>query len=72
MEKSSCKEVLHELYEFVNLPYLAKNYFGQKGSWFYHLQLDSRENAFDVVDREKLKEALNDIATKIIKAAERL
>jgi hypothetical protein len=63
------------VYEQVNWAYLAKNYFGKSRSWLYH-KFSGMNNGvpddFSDVDRETLRSALYDIATKVTSVADRL
>lgn len=74
-QKVNVKQVLSDVYEEVNWAYLAKNYFGKSRSWLYH-KFSGRNNGvdddFNEVDRDKLKFALNDIASRLMATAERL
>lgn len=69
------RKVLHDVYEYVNWAYLAKNYFGKSRSWIYH-KFDGvnngYQNDFSEADKETLKNALYDIAEKVKAAADRL
>lgn len=69
------RKVLHDVYEYVNWAYLAKNYFGKSRSWIYH-KFDGvnngYQNDFSEADKETLKNALYDIAEKVRAAADRL
>lgn len=74
-QKSTVRQVLADVYEEVNWAYLAKNYFGKSRSWLYH-KFSGRNNGveddFNNVDRDKLKNALNDIAMRLMATADRL
>lgn len=74
-QKVNVRQVLSDVYEEVNWAYLAKNYFGKSRSWLYH-KFSGRNNGvdddFNEVDRDKLKFALNDIASRLMATAERL
>lgn len=69
------RKVLHDVYEYVNWAYLAKNYFRKSRSWIYH-KFDGvnngYQNDFSEADKETLKNALYDIAEKVKAAADRL
>lgn len=69
------RQVLGDIYEVVNLAYLSKKYFGESRNWLYH-QLsgttDGTEDVFNNKDRQILKEALRDIASRLNAAAEQL
>ncbi|MGN1354447.1 MAG: DUF5053 domain-containing protein [Alloprevotella sp.] len=69
------RQILGDIYEVVNLAYLSKNYFGKNRNWLYH-QLsgttDGTEDVFNEKDRQTLKEALSDIASRLNAAAEQL
>lgn len=74
-ENPMVKEVLADVYEEVNWAYLAKNYFGKSRSWLYHKfsgMNNGKKDDFSDIDRAKLKSALQDIATRIMDAADRL
>lgn len=74
-QKATVRQVLADVYEEVNWAYLAKNYFGKSRSWLYH-KFSGKNNGvaddFSEVDRERLKDALQDIAGRIMQAADRL
>lgn len=74
-KKVSVKQVLADIYEEVNWAYLAKNYFGKSRSWLYHKftgMNNGKADDFSDIDRESLRHALKDIATRISLAADRL
>lgn len=74
-QHATVRQVLSDVYEEVNWAYLAKNYFGKSRSWLYHKFSGMNNGApddFSDVDRERLKAALNDIASRIILAAGKL
>ena len=74
-QKATARQVLADVYEEINWAYLAKNYFGKSRSWLYH-KFSGMNNGgaddFSAVDRERLKSSLQDIAGRIMQAAERL
>lgn len=74
-QKATVRQVLADVYEEVNWAYLAKNYFGKSRSWLYH-KFSGMNNGvaddFNEVDRERLKTSLQDIAVRIMQAADRL
>ena len=74
-QKATARQVLADVYEEINWAYLAKNYFGKSRSWLYH-KFSGINNGvaddFSDVDRERLKSSLQDIAGRIMQAAERL
>lgn len=74
-QKASVRQVLDDIYEEVNWAYLAKNYFGRSRSWLYH-KFSGRNGAqaadFSDVDRERLRQALKDIAARVNIAADKL
>ncbi|MDD6015547.1 MAG: DUF5053 domain-containing protein [Prevotellaceae bacterium] len=74
-QKASVREVLNDVYEEVNWAYLAKNYFGKSRSWLYH-KFSGMNNGvaddFSDVDRDRLKNALKDIAQRVNAVADRL
>ncbi len=74
-QKATVRQVLADVYEEVNWAYLAKNYFGKSRSWLYH-KFSGMNNGvaddFSEVDRERLKDSLQDIAGRIMQAADRL
>lgn len=74
-QKTTVRQVLNDVYEEVNWAYLAKNYFGKSRSWLYH-KFSGMNNGiaddFSDVDRERLKSSLQDIAARIMQAADRL
>lgn len=75
IEKCTVRQVLSDVYEEVNWAYLAKNYFGKSRSWLYHKfngMNNGKDDDFSDVDREKLKEALKDIAGRLVLASEKL
>ena len=75
IEKCTVRQVLSDVYEEVNWAYLAKNYFGKSRSWLYHKfngMNNGKDDDFSDVDREKLKEALKDIAGRLVQASEKL
>lgn len=73
--RETVRQVLADVYEEVNWAYLAKNYFGKSRSWLYH-KFSGMNNGvaddFSEIDRERLKNALQDIAGRIMQAADRL
>lgn len=74
-EKDSVRQTLAAVYEDINWAYLAKNYFGKSRSWLYHKfsgMNNGKADDFNDVDRERLKGALVDIATRLRKTADRL
>lgn len=75
MATTNTRQVLSDVYEQVNWAYLAKNYFGKSRSWLYH-KFSGMNNGvpddFSDIDREKLRNALNDIADKIKLSASKL
>lgn len=74
-KKMTARQVLADVYEEVNWAYLAKNYFGKSRSWLYH-KFSGMNNGvaddFSDVDRNTLKSALYDIASRVNAAADRL
>ena len=74
-QKATVRQVLADVYEEVNWAYLAKNYFGKSRSWLYH-KFSGMNNGvaddFCEIDRERLKNSLQDIANRIMQAADRL
>ncbi|MCI6672414.1 MAG: DUF5053 domain-containing protein [Prevotellaceae bacterium] len=74
-QKATVRQILADVYEEVNWAYLAKNYFGKSRSWLYH-KFSGMNNGvaddFSEVDRERLKNSLQDIANRIMQAADRL
>ena len=74
-QKATARQVLADVYEEINWAYLAKNYFGKSRSWLYHKfsgMTNGVTDDFSDVDRERLKNSLQDIAGRIMQAAERL
>ena len=74
-QNTPVRQVLNDVYEEVNWAYLAKNYFGKSRSWLYHKFSETSNGApdnFSDVDREKLRNALKDIAKRINAVADRL
>lgn len=75
LRQATVRQVLDDVYEEVNWAYLAKNYFGKSRSWLYH-KFSGRNNGtnddFNDIDRDKLRNALQDIAFRINKAAAKL
>jgi len=74
-QRTTVRQALDDVYEQVNWAYLAKNYFGKSRSWLYH-KFSGMNNGvpddFSDVDRETLRSALYDIATKVTSVADRL
>ena len=74
-QRTTVRQALDDVYEQVNWAYLAKNYFGKSRSWLYH-KFSGMNNGvpddFSDVDRETLRGALYDIATKVTSVADRL
>ena len=74
-QRLTVRQVLADVYEEVNWAYLAKNYFGKSRSWLYH-KFSGMNNGvaddFNEIDRERLKTSLQDIAGRIMQAADRL
>ena len=74
-QKGTVRQVLADVYEEVNWAYLAKNYFGKSRSWFYH-KFSGMNNGvaddFSDIEREQLKNSLQDIAGRILQAADKL
>ena len=73
-QSTSVRQVLNDVYEEVNWAYLAKNYFGKSRSWLYHKFAGMNNGIpddFSEIDRNKLKYALKDIATRIDSVADR-
>ena len=69
------RKALSDVYEDINWAYLAKNYFGKSRSWLYHKfsgMNNGKPDDFNDVDREKLKDALYDIADCLRKSADTL
>jgi len=69
------RRVLSSVYEDINWAYLAKNYFGKSRSWLYHKfsgMNNGKADDFSDVDRDRLKNALLDIADRLRQTAERL
>lgn len=69
------RQILNDIYEEVNWAYLAKNYFGKSRSWLYHKfsgMNNGVEDDFNEKDRQTLKDALRDIASRINAAADNL
>lgn len=74
-QKATVRQVLADVYEEINWAYLAKNYFGKSRSWLYHKfawKNNGTADDFKDVDRERLKSSLQDIAKRILQAADRL
>lgn len=74
-DKATVRQVLNDIYEQVNWAYLAKNYFGKSRSWLYHKfsgENNGKPDDFSDIDRERLRDALGDIAAKVSAAAARL
>lgn len=73
--KDSVRQILADVYEEVNWAYLAKRYFGKSRSWLYH-KFSGMNNGvpddFSDIDRNTLREALQDIARRVNAAAARL
>lgn len=73
---TTVKDVLTDIYEEINWAYLAKNYFGKTPSWFYRKFSGGMNNGkpddFTDIDRERLRDALRDIASRVNAAADRL
>ena len=74
-QKGTVRQVLADAYEEVNWAYLAKNYFGKSRSWLYH-KFSGMNNGvaddFSDIEREQLKNSLQDIAGRILQAADKL
>lgn len=74
-QRATVRQVLADVYEEVNWAYLAKKYFGKSRSWLYH-KFSGMNNGvaddFNEIDRERLKTSLQDIAGRIMQAADRL
>ena len=74
-QRTTVRQALDDVYEQVNWAYLAKNYFGKSRSWLYH-KFSGMNNGvpddFSDVDRDTLRFALLDIATKVTAVANRL
>ena len=74
-QKGAVRQVLADVYEEVNWAYLAKNYFGKSRSWLYH-KFSGMNNGvaddFSDIEREQLKNSLQDIAGRILQAADKL
>ena len=74
-QKGTVRQVLADVYEEVNWAYLAKNYFGKSRSWLYH-KFNGMNNGvaddFSDIEREQLKNSLQDIAGRILQAADKL
>lgn len=74
-KKTTVRQALDEVYEEINWAYLAKNYFGKSRSWLYHKFSGTNNGVaddFNDIDRDKLKQALKDIAARINGVADRL
>lgn len=74
-QTTAVRDVLSDVYEEVNWAYLAKNYFGKSRSWLYHKFAgvnNGKEDDFNDIDRERLRDALTDVAQRILSAADRL
>lgn len=74
-QHTNVREILTDVYEEINWAFLAKKYFGKSRSWLYH-KFSGKNNGvdddFSDEDRDKLKDALNDIARRLMATAERL
>lgn len=75
-QKASVRQVLDDVYDFLSWSYLAQNYFGKSRTWIYHKFSGKGYAAgvdnFSDIDREKLRDSLNDIALRIQNAAAKL
>lgn len=74
-QQTLVRQILNEVYEDINWAYLAQNYFGKSRSWLYHKfsgQNNGKPDDFNDIDREKLKGALVDIASRLRAAADKL
>ena len=74
-QRTTVRQALDDVYEQVNWAYLAKNYFGKSRSWLYHKfagQNNGVADDFSDVDRETLRFALLDIASRVTAVAGRL
>ena len=74
-QQTTVRQVLSDVYEDINWAYLAQNYSGKSRSWLYH-KFSGRNNGkpddFSDVDRERLKDALVDIANRLKTTADKL
>lgn len=70
----SVSQILNDVYEDINWAYLSKNYFGKSRSWLFHQfnSINDGKDDFSEIDLQKLKEALTDIASRLLQAADRI
>lgn len=74
-QKTTVRQALEDVYEEINWAYLAKNYFGKSRSWLYHKFSGTNNGVaddFSDIDRDKLRNALKDIALRVNAVADRL
>lgn len=73
----TAKEKLQDILVAISWRELARNYFGKSSSWLYH-KLDGIKGdgtpggGFTSAEKEQLKEALQDLASRINRAASQL
>lgn len=74
-EKDPVRQTLAAVYKDINRAYLVKNHFGKSRNWLYHKSSgmnNGKADEFNDVDRERLKGAPVDIATRLRQTADRL
>lgn len=75
--QSTAKEKLQDILVAVSWREIARTYFGKSSSWLYH-KLDGIKGdgtpggGFTPAEKEQLKEALEDLASRITRAASQL
>lgn len=73
---SDAKSRLSDILVAVSWREIARNYFGKSSSWLYHkldgIKGDGSEGGFTSKESQQLKEALNDLASRIKEAASKL
>ena len=75
--QSTAKEKLQDILVAISWREIARTYFGKSSSWLYH-KLDGIKGdgtpggGFTPAEKEQLKEALEDLASRITRAASQL
>lgn len=73
---SDAKSRLSDILVAISWREIARTYFGKSSSWLYHkldgIKTDGSAGGFTEAETVQLKDALNDLAERISKAASKL
>lgn len=73
---SDAKVKLNDILLAISWRELSRQYFGKSSSWLYHkldgIKGDGSKGGFSPAEVQQLKDALNDLASRIIKSASSL